>query len=219
MDRRKKRLFGPGDESAVLIIVLHTSSVLVTVHQKKKKAKKLIQTGKSLWPFSRNSGVFCRIPLIFTGIGGRNKKTPVCNHFGRHGISFTFAKSHTLVVLPVRRNACNLALGGKHCRGGTLPLVARSFRLTRMRPPDHRNTISSPHETCFRIKCRWRSSWAVTDGHQHEVSCFSYSQVWPLPHCSLLRSATMGTHSWSWILVLRLTVITLVASKVRMAPR
>ena len=33
---QKKRLFGPGDESAVLIIVLHTSSVLVTVHQKKK---------------------------------------------------------------------------------------------------------------------------------------------------------------------------------------
>ena len=29
---QKKRLFGPDDESAVLIIVLHTSSVLVTVH-------------------------------------------------------------------------------------------------------------------------------------------------------------------------------------------
>ena len=25
-------------------------------------------------PFSRNSGVFCRIPVIFTEIGGRNKK-------------------------------------------------------------------------------------------------------------------------------------------------
>ena len=34
---QKKRLFGPGDESAVFIIVLHTSSVLVTVHQKKSQ--------------------------------------------------------------------------------------------------------------------------------------------------------------------------------------
>ena len=39
------------DESAVLIIVLHASSVLVTVRASKKKPK-LIQTGKSLWPFS-----------------------------------------------------------------------------------------------------------------------------------------------------------------------
>ena len=36
---QKKRLFGPGDESAVFIIVLHTSSVLVTVHKKKEKKK------------------------------------------------------------------------------------------------------------------------------------------------------------------------------------
>ena len=50
------------------------SSVLVTVRASKKKKPKLIQTGKSLWPFSRNSGVFCRIPVIFTEIGGRNKK-------------------------------------------------------------------------------------------------------------------------------------------------
>ena len=35
----KKRLFGPDDESAVLIIVLHTSSALVTVRASKKKAK------------------------------------------------------------------------------------------------------------------------------------------------------------------------------------
>ena len=49
------------------------SSALVTVRASKKKPK-LIQTGKSLWPFSRNSGVFCRIPVIFTEIGGRNKK-------------------------------------------------------------------------------------------------------------------------------------------------
>ena len=33
---QKKRLSGPGDESAVLIIVLPSSSVLVTVHHKKK---------------------------------------------------------------------------------------------------------------------------------------------------------------------------------------
>ena len=35
---QKKRLFGPGDESAVLIIVLHTS-VLVTVRASKQKKK------------------------------------------------------------------------------------------------------------------------------------------------------------------------------------
>ena len=40
---QKNRLFGPGDESAVLIIVLHTSPVLVTVHKEKKKTPKLIQ--------------------------------------------------------------------------------------------------------------------------------------------------------------------------------
>ena len=77
----KNGCFGPGDESAVLIIVLHTSSVLVTVRASKKK-RKLIQTGKSLWPFSRNSGVFCGILVIFTEKEGRNKKTRSCNHFG-----------------------------------------------------------------------------------------------------------------------------------------
>ena len=49
----------------------YPSSVLVTVRASKKK---LIQTGKALWPFSRNSGVFCRTLVIFTEIGGRNKK-------------------------------------------------------------------------------------------------------------------------------------------------
>ena len=50
-------------------------SIVCACHRASKKKKpKLIQTGKSLWPFSRNSGVFCRIPVIFTEIGGRNKK-------------------------------------------------------------------------------------------------------------------------------------------------
>ena len=53
---QKKRLFGPGHESAVLIIVLRTTSVLVTVHQKKKP--KLIQTGKSFWHFPGIRGSF-----------------------------------------------------------------------------------------------------------------------------------------------------------------
>ena len=58
---QKKRLFGPGDESAVLIIVLHTSSVLVTVHQKKKP--KLIQPGKR---FRSMFGIFPEFGGSFT---------------------------------------------------------------------------------------------------------------------------------------------------------
>ena len=53
----------------------------------RQKKPKLIQTGKSLWPCSRNSGVFCRILVIFTEIEGRNKKPRSCSHFGTHGIS------------------------------------------------------------------------------------------------------------------------------------
>ena len=70
---QKKRLFGPSDESAMLIIVLHTSSVLVTARAKKKKTA-LIQTGKSLWSFSGIRGSFAGSWLSLTGIGGRNKK-------------------------------------------------------------------------------------------------------------------------------------------------
>ena len=58
-----------------------------------KKKPKLIQTGKSLWHFPRNSGVFCRILVILSEIGGRNKKTPVCNHFGPHGNPSLIARS------------------------------------------------------------------------------------------------------------------------------
>ena len=57
----------------MLIIVLHKSSVLVTVHQEKKKAK-INSDRKIILAFSRNSGVFRSIPVIFTGIGGRNEK-------------------------------------------------------------------------------------------------------------------------------------------------
>ena len=49
--------------SAVLIIVLHTSSVLVTVRATKKMPK-LFKTGKSLRIFFRNSGVFCEVLVI-----------------------------------------------------------------------------------------------------------------------------------------------------------
>ena len=48
----------------MFIIVLHTSSVLVTVHQKKKKAK-INSDRKFILAFSRNSGVFYRIPVVF----------------------------------------------------------------------------------------------------------------------------------------------------------
>ena len=61
---QKKRLFGPGDESAVVIIVLHTSSVLVTVHQKKKNKTKLIQPGKR---FRSMFGIFPELGGSFTG--------------------------------------------------------------------------------------------------------------------------------------------------------
>ena len=40
---------------------------------------KLIQTGKSLWPFSGIRGSFARSRLFRTGIGGRNK-----NQIGKH---------------------------------------------------------------------------------------------------------------------------------------
>ena len=53
-------------------------SVLVTVRASKKKPK-LIQTGKSLWPFSGIRGSFAGSWLFWAGIGGR-KKT-VGNHF------------------------------------------------------------------------------------------------------------------------------------------
>ena len=86
---KKKRLFGPGDESAVLIIVLHTSSVLVTVHkQKQKKKPKLIQPGKT---FRLMFGIFPEFGGLLQDAGRfyrnfRSKsKTPVCNHFGPHG--------------------------------------------------------------------------------------------------------------------------------------
>ena len=48
VDRPNKRLFGPGDESAVLIIVLHTSSVLVTVRATKNA--KIISDRKIIFP-------------------------------------------------------------------------------------------------------------------------------------------------------------------------
>ena len=61
---QKKRLFGPGDDSAVLIIVLHTSSVLVTVHQKKKakinSARKIISAHVWHFPGIRGSFAGCR---------------------------------------------------------------------------------------------------------------------------------------------------------------
>ena len=79
---QKKRLFGPGDESAVLIIVLHTSSVLVTVHKKKAKINSDRKIIMAIFP--EFMGI-SQDPGYFTGIGGRNKKTPVCNHFRRHG--------------------------------------------------------------------------------------------------------------------------------------
>ena len=65
VDRPQKRLFGPGEESAVLIIVFHTSSVLVTVRASKKKSK-LIQKGTSLWSFFWNSGSFKGSRLFLT---------------------------------------------------------------------------------------------------------------------------------------------------------
>ena len=37
--------------------------------------------------FSRNSGVFYRMPVVFTGISGRNQKRRSGNHFRRHGTS------------------------------------------------------------------------------------------------------------------------------------
>ena len=87
VDRPKKRLFGPGDESAVLIIVLHTSSVLVTVRASEKKAK--INSGREIIvAISRNSGVFCRILVVFTEIENRNKKPRSGNHFDPHGKIF-----------------------------------------------------------------------------------------------------------------------------------
>ena len=51
---QKRRLFGPGDESAVFIIVLHTSSVLVTVHQVKNakinSVRKIILARYGIFP-------------------------------------------------------------------------------------------------------------------------------------------------------------------------
>ena len=66
---QKKRLSGPGDESAVLIIVLYTSSVLVTVLK-----KKLIQTGKSLWPFPGILGSFAGSRLFLPKLEVEMKK-------------------------------------------------------------------------------------------------------------------------------------------------
>ena len=47
---------------------------------------------------------------------------------------FTNAKSQTLFVLSIRINACNVPLGANHCHDGTLPMAARSVRLTSVRP-------------------------------------------------------------------------------------
>ena len=70
-----KRLFGPehGDESAVLIIVLHTSSVLVTVRAT-KNAKSNSDKEVNCGHFSRIRGSSARSRLLWTGIGGRNNK-------------------------------------------------------------------------------------------------------------------------------------------------
>ena len=64
-----KRLFGPenGDESAVLIIVFHPSSVLVTIGAKKKIPEN---------PYGRFTpirGSFCRILVTLAGIMGEKK--------------------------------------------------------------------------------------------------------------------------------------------------
>ena len=73
VDRPKKRLFGPNDESAFLIIVLHTSSVLVIVRASKKIKAKINSDREIIMAFFRNSGVFCRILVVFTEIEGQNK--------------------------------------------------------------------------------------------------------------------------------------------------
>ena len=60
---QKKRLIGPGDESAVLITVLHTSSVLVTVQKKKDKidsARKNISAHVYHFPEILESFAGCR---------------------------------------------------------------------------------------------------------------------------------------------------------------
>ena len=51
-----------------------------------KKKAKINSDRKIIMAIFWNSGVFCNILVVFTGIGGRKKKkTPVGDHYGRHG--------------------------------------------------------------------------------------------------------------------------------------
>ena len=73
----QKRLFGPEhrDESAVLIIVLHTSSVLVTVRASKKNAR--INSDRDIiMAIFPNSGVFREVPSYFGPELGVEIKNP-----------------------------------------------------------------------------------------------------------------------------------------------
>ena len=66
----------------------------------RQKAPKLIQTGKSLWPFSGIRGSFAGSWLFWAGIGSQKKKT-VGNHFPPHG---TILAKMITTLIPGRRN-------------------------------------------------------------------------------------------------------------------
>ena len=68
VDTPKKRLFGPGDESAVLIIVLHTSSVLVTVRASKRKKAKINSDRKIIMAIFPEFGGLLQDPGYFKRI-------------------------------------------------------------------------------------------------------------------------------------------------------
>ena len=104
---KKKRLFGSGDESAVLIIVLHTSSVLVKVRASKRKKAKINSDRKIIMAIFPEFGGLLQDPGYFYGIGGRNKKrrpviilAPMVNHLQFN--TLTFEPSTICVLLPLR---------------------------------------------------------------------------------------------------------------------
>ena len=74
VDRPKNRLFGPGDESAVLLIVLHTSSVLVTVRASKRKKAKINSDRKIIMAIFPEFGGLLKDPGHFSGLEVELKK-------------------------------------------------------------------------------------------------------------------------------------------------
>ena len=102
---------------------LLSHTLLSSVSRQKKAKINLIQTGKSLWPFSEIRGCFAGSWLFLTGIGGRSEKTPVGNHFR----PMVFASSPELHCQPWGKcdASCVCRFDPQNCSSSSLPLSGK----------------------------------------------------------------------------------------------